>query len=184
MLFRSTCFKVGYRTIGIFPVRSKNTVLGIIHVVDPHPDLLPPQMVLLLENAALQLGTSIEKARALQALKNSHDELEWHVSQRTTELVGANRKLQEEIEQRRLADHRLEQHRIMLQRVFNGISDPLVLVDQEMKVQMMNKAAQLYYGVSDSEEALGYPCYEGLGQFRSMCQTCRIPAGEIGRAHV
>ena len=174
---RGICFKRGYRTMGIFPVRSKNSVLGIIHVADQRPDQLPPQMVLLLEKAALQLGTSIEKTRALQDLKLSHQELEWRVNHRTAELVDANRQLVEEMEQRRVADDRLEQHRQMLQLVFNGISDPLVLVDRQMNVQMMNQAAQRYYDVDDPEKALNKPCYEGLGQIKPYCQTCRIPAG-------
>lgn len=181
---RGTCFKMGYRTMGIFPVRSKNIVLGIIHVVDPRPDRLSPQMVQLLEKAALQLGTSIEKTRAVKALEKSHKELEQRVFIRTEELVKANRKLQEEMEQRMVADDRLEEQRSMLQRVFDGISDPLVLLDEKMNVQMLNPAAQQYYGVDQPDKALNLPCYEGLGQFRPICQTCRIPAGVKDGQHM
>lgn len=173
---RGTCFKLGYKTMALFPVCSHNTMLGLIHIADPRPEKLPPQMILLIEKAALQLGTSIEKARALDALKNSHEELEWRVFQRTAELVETNQQLREEIEQRKAADDRLKQHRKMLQRVFNGISDPLVLLDPNMNVQMMNSAAKIYYGVDSPADALNKPCYEGLANFRSQCKNCRIRA--------
>lgn len=181
---RGTCTELGYRSIGIFPVRSQDTILGLIHVADPRKDQMPPQMVLLLEKAALQLGNSIEKARALEALKLSHKELEWRVYKRTTELVEANRQLQQEMEQRKAADDRLDQHRKMLQRVFNGISDPLVLVDQKMNVQMINNAAQQYFGLEDSDHVLSKPCYEGLGRFSENCQTCPIPGGVLDGRHM
>lgn len=171
---RGTCFKLGYQTIALFPVCAHNTILGLIHIADLRPEKLPPQMILLIEKAALQLGTSIEKTRALDALKSSHEELEWRVFERTAELVEANQQLREEIEQRKAADDRLMQHKKMLQRVFNGISDPLVLLDLNMKVQMMNSAAKEYYGVDKPADALNKPCYEGLGNFRSTCQDCRI----------
>lgn len=171
---RGTCFKLGYQTLALFPVCSQDTMLGLIHITDRRPEQLPPQMILLLEKAALQLGTSIEKARAVEALKSSHEELEWRVFLRTAELVEANQQLREEIVQRKAADDRLMQHRKMLQRVFNGISDPLVLLDLNMNVQMMNRAAKQYYGVDNPAKALNKPCYEGLGHHRSPCQNCRI----------
>ena len=173
---RGTCLKLGYQTMALFPVYSHDTMLGLIHIADPQPEQLPPQMILLLEKAALQLGAGVEKTRALNALKSSHEDLEWRVFQRTAELVETNRQLRGQIEQRKAADDRLKQQRQMLQRVFNGISDPLVLLDLNMNVQMMNNAAEQYYGIDAPMEALNKPCYEGLGKFRSPCQRCHVQA--------
>jgi signal transduction histidine kinase/DNA-binding transcriptional MerR regulator len=173
---RGTCCKEYFRTLGIFPVRSRQTVLGLIQVADPRPDQLPRQMVALLEKAAFQLGTNIERIRALQALEASHEALEERVKRSTAELAETNTQLKQQIEQRRAADHRLTENQYMLQRVFDGISDPLVLLDQDVQVQMLNTAAKQYYGVDNPQAVLNRACFDGLGQFRPPCQFCRIPA--------
>ncbi len=172
---RGTCFEMGYQSMGLFPIRSMNTVLGIIHVADHRPGRLSRGLVQLLEKAALQLGISIEKARALKALKKSNQDLESRVKQRTAALKETIDTLNHQIEQRILAEKDLKDNQQLLQRIFESISDPLILMDEKAHVTMVNQAAMDYYGIDLIEKASPQICFEGLGRFRTQCQSCRIP---------
>lgn len=180
---RCNCILAGYRSIGLFPIRSLNKVLGLIHVADPGPDRLPRGLVRLLENGALQLGVSIEKARASAALRVSFDELEAKVNRRTHELEATVESLKIENRQRLVAEKELKRSRHLLQLVFESISDPLVLLDEKAQVMMINQAAMDYYGTETADDAIHNVCFKGLGRFNEACQSCRIPAAiSEGRA--
>ncbi len=60
----------------------------------------------------------------------------------------------------------------LLQKVFDGISDPLVMVDKEFLVVMLNKAARDYYAVNQTQEVVGKTCYEGLAGRAHPCDEC------------
>lgn len=79
-------------------MRSRQTVLGLIQVAEPRPDQLPRQMVVLLEKAALQLGTNLERIRALRVLEVSHEAIEDRVKRSITELAETNTQLKQQIE--------------------------------------------------------------------------------------
>lgn len=69
----------------------------------------------------------------------------------------------------------------MLQMVFDGISDPLLMIDKYSAVRMLNEAACRYFRISRREDAMGKTCYE-LAQGRcEPCAPCAvnstIPAG-------
>ena len=71
-------------------------------------------------------------------------------------------------------ERKLTQSREMLQAVFNGISDPLILVDGKMSVLVMNTAASSYYGVQ-MEEVLMRPCHKVVEKQNGQCHDCKIP---------
>lgn len=173
---RGTCFEAGYQSMGLFPIRSMKKVLGLVHVADTRRDQLPPDLVQVLENAALQVGVAIEKARALAALEKTNKILESRLNERTTDLEKTFGELDHQIEQRLVVENDLEQNQQLLQRVFESISDPLVLMDEKSHVKMVNRAAMDYYGAARAEKAIHQLCFEGLGQYRHPCQSCRIPA--------
>jgi PAS domain S-box-containing protein len=60
----------------------------------------------------------------------------------------------------------------LLQKVFDGISDPLVMVNRDLYVVMLNKAAMEYYGVERSQDILGKPCYQILRGQSAPCEEC------------
>ena len=62
----------------------------------------------------------------------------------------------------------------MLQGVFNGILDPLILIGGDMKVKMLNKAAADYYGVADPQQAIGRPCYQAFKGRPDTCEQCKV----------
>jgi signal transduction histidine kinase len=60
----------------------------------------------------------------------------------------------------------------LLQKVFDGISDPLVMVNRDLYVVMLNKAAMEYYGVARPQDVLGLPCYQILRGQSAPCEDC------------
>lgn len=80
-----------------------------------------------------------------------------------------------DITKNKLAEKALKKSEHLLQAVFNGISDPLIMVAKDMKIIMLNKAARSYYGVG-LKDALGSSCHAVLKDRYSPCEKCRMPS--------
>ena len=106
-ILRNTCHRYGYESLALIPIRSGNTTLGLIHVADQESGAITIDSVKILESAALQLGTAIQRICAEQALKESHEELEKRVDQRTEMLQRAKDQLQLEVEVRKKKEQEL-----------------------------------------------------------------------------
>lgn len=78
------------------------------------------------------------------------------------------------IEQRENAESKLRKNRDLLQIVFNGISDPLILLDDQMNVKMINTAASRYYRLGD-QFSVDQPCHIALMKGAKQCEECDIP---------
>ena len=93
-------------------------------------------------------------------------ELENRVEQRTEAL-------QKEINDRKHAQIELQKSKTMLQSVFDGISEPLLLLDKHLTLQILNESAIEYYGDKGSD-ALGQPCYRAFKKGSDPCEDCVI----------
>jgi C4-dicarboxylate-specific signal transduction histidine kinase len=118
---------------------------------------------------------AIQRNRAKEALQEANEALEKRVAQRTKTLQSTNIELEKEVEDRKLAEEKLQQSKVMLQAVFEGISDPLILVDKEMRIKMMNQMAGEYYNISDHKDSIGKKCHQAAEQSQ-LCRDCQIPA--------
>ncbi len=94
---------------------------------------------------------------------------------RTQELVRANRALQKERLRRKKAEKTSVGHHFVLEAVFEGISEPLLLLDKNLEIQMMNQAARIYYEVEDGKAFDGYTCYGYLKNGKKPCSGCQVP---------
>jgi signal transduction histidine kinase len=74
------------------------------------------------------------------------------------------------------AEERLKQNKAMLQAIFDGILDPLILVGKNMKTKMLNRAAADYYGITDPQEAIGKLCYQVFMGRSEPCEGCEAPS--------
>jgi len=115
-----------------------------------------------------------ERLKAQTELKKAHQELERRVLRRTAQLSSANEKLTAEIAERNRVEEQLKQSKSMLQGVFDGIPDALILIDRHMGLKMINKSAAAYYKVDKLQDVLGKRCYRVAGE-SDVCKGCRIP---------
>jgi signal transduction histidine kinase len=75
----------------------------------------------------------------------------------------------------RQSEERLRTSNALLQEVFDGISDPLVMLDDQLLVKIVNKAARAYFGLSEDEDVFGRPCHEALRRMPTTCSDCLYP---------
>jgi signal transduction histidine kinase/DNA-binding NarL/FixJ family response regulator len=84
-----------------------------------------------------------------------------------------------EIEERKRSEEQLRKSKVMLQRVFDGISEPLIMLGPDMRVHMVNKAAKDYYRLARYTDAIGKHCYEGLKGRSVPCEECERPFASL-----
>lgn len=68
---RNACNEEGYESVALIPIRWGDQILGLVHIADRREDMVPLELVEMLEQAALQLGTAFERVQAEQALRES-----------------------------------------------------------------------------------------------------------------
>ena len=66
----------------------------------------------------------------------------------------------------------------MLRAVFDGIADPLVLVDRNMMVKMINRAAANYYGIEGNQDILGMTFWEAT-QKSDIFKNGKMPSAVL-----
>ena len=116
-----------------------------------------------------------ERKRAEDALQKTHNELELRVNERTTDLSKSNTLLRQEIDVRKQAEGQLRHNETMLQKVFDGILDPLILIGKDMQIKIMNKACAEYFGIADLEGTVGKICYRALKCRSETREECKVP---------
>ncbi len=81
-----------------------------------------------------------------------------------------------DVSRRNQMERQLLNSKAMLQAVFDGISDPLVLLDEDLTVRMLNRAAKDYYGVAWYGDVIGKPCWilRKEGRVDAECEHCRV----------
>jgi signal transduction histidine kinase len=87
--------------------------------------------------------------------QKDYEDLEMRVTERTAELAKANEALHIELQERRKIEGVLQQSRNTLRSVFDSISDPLIMVDDDFCVRMANRATIDYFHLADYLEILG-----------------------------
>lgn len=80
-----------------------------------------------------------------------------------------------DITARNRAEENLRKSEAMLQTVFDGISEPLVMLDRDGRIAVLNKAAGIYYGVGGLDEAVGKFCFEVFRGRSHPCEGCESP---------
>ncbi len=119
-----------------------------------------------------------ERKEAEKEIKKAKDELEQRVEERTSELRNINKKLIEEITERKSAVDALQKsegkYRSLSQEfnaLLNGIPDNLILLSKDLKIKWANKAAAGIFGREVSELKDSY-CYSMCCSIFSPCENC------------
>ncbi|MDV2989632.1 MAG: PAS domain S-box protein [Dehalogenimonas sp.] len=122
---RGACRRSGYDTLVLVPIRQGDRVLGLFHLADPKPDMVPAEMVSLLEKVGLQLGTALVRVQIEEELQKYRCRLEDMVLQRTSELQRLNDKLTAESAERQRLTESLHQSEDKYRSLFNAASDAI-----------------------------------------------------------
>ena len=125
-----------------------------------------------------------ERFHVQEELKRAQGELKMKVERRTNALSEANALLISEIHDREVAEKQLKRSENMLNQVFDGILDPLILIDARMTVMIMNRAALEYFKVEDPSDVVGKPCHQALMQEEHACEDCDVPSAIAAGRHV
>ncbi len=80
-----------------------------------------------------------------------------------------------DITEKTMAEKALKKSKHLLQAVFDGISDPLIMLAKDATILKMNKAARSYYGV-EFKDAINSKCYEVFKDGYTPCEDCRVPS--------
>jgi len=59
--YRSTCITSQFETLAVVPIRHNKQVLGLIHLADRQPDMLPQEKIHILESVAPAIGEVISR---------------------------------------------------------------------------------------------------------------------------
>lgn len=126
--------------------------------------------------ATVGISRDINDRKAIEEkLLTLNRELEDRVRNRTTELVAANERLTWEIRDREMTERELQENRRMLQTVFDGIAEPLLLLDSVLNIRMMNRTARAYYQLDDEMRVEGLQCHRLFKNKTTPCEGCRVP---------
>jgi len=80
-----------------------------------------------------------------------------------------------DITERKRAEQQLAHSKATLALAIDGMPDPLILLDPEMRVLRLNRPAKRYYGLEGYEKAIGRQCYEAFMNRSLPCNGCRQP---------
>ena len=56
---RNECNRVGYESVALIPIRAEGGILGLVHIADPEENMLPMELVTVLEDVAMHLGAAL-----------------------------------------------------------------------------------------------------------------------------
>ena len=133
---------------------------------------------------ALALVSAVVVVLIGAALLVRINRLEKRIDERTAELLTTNEKLAAEIHAGARLQKQLEQSRSMFQSVVDSISDPLILLNRELTVKMINRAAVEYYELSSFPDILNTTCHRMLKNSLTPCEGCEVPAAISGGKRV
>ncbi|MCD4736170.1 MAG: PAS domain S-box protein [Bacteroidales bacterium] len=78
-----------------------------------------------------------------------------------------------DISSQKKAEKQLRKSHELLRMIVDGISDPLIMVDKNMTLHMMNKSAEKYFK-NNSDNCLTKQCHQIFYASQSPCKGCRV----------
>jgi PAS domain S-box-containing protein len=165
----------GIRAYACHPLMAAGRVIGTLSFGTRTRSRFSPEDLELMKTVADQTAIAMERMRLLAELERSRDELEMRVTARTSELASTNTELRGLAAALKSSEEMLRRNIGLLQTVFDGITDPLIMLDGAGLVTMVNKAAMDYYGVGDGMDLYGKPCFQGLRRREAPCPECDYP---------
>ena len=70
--------------------------------------------------------------------------------------------------------HEKNRYERRFQENLEGIAEPLILIDRDMKVKMINGTAAEYYGITEYQDAIGLFCHHAFKGRSVPCEGCEV----------
>ncbi len=78
---RNVCNQVGYESVALVPIKTKKSILGLIHMADSHENMVPIETVAIIESAALTLSAAIQRIKSESDLQKKTHALDERVKE-------------------------------------------------------------------------------------------------------
>lgn len=77
---------------------------------------------------------------------------------------------------RKQTDERIMEIQTLLQTVVDEISESVIILDRNLSVKMINRAAKDYYQIKTQDAIIGKPCHQAFKGRPDPCEGCNIPS--------
>jgi PAS domain S-box-containing protein len=172
--WREQAMRRGYASSIALPLLTDGNAFGALTIYSPKPDSFSEDELQLLTELANDLAYGITVIRLRQAqkqaedaLRQSRDELEMRVKERTAQLTETVNELQSEASRRLLAEKALIAERQRLYDVLETLPAYVVLLTPDYHVPFANRFFRERFGESN-----GKRCYEYLFNRTEPCEIC------------
>lgn len=187
---RSRCIDEGYASMAIIPIRSKNEIVGLLHIAGRRTGRFCPDAVQALEGIATHIGWAWGRSQDEEKLCRANADLEARVNERTAELSMANAALTVEIEERKLAEEALRESEARFRTIVQNAQAGYFRIDLEGRIEDVNPSCLKMYGYTSPDEVIGKHVTialtdEDMAQVKSHIETLLngqpVPFGEFSR---
>jgi PAS domain S-box-containing protein len=163
-----------YRIFGLAPQEFEVTYETFLNFVHPEDREFVHQSVnnALYEYQPYRIDHRIILSDGRECIVHEQAEVIFDETGRPIQMMGT---IQDITEFWRTKDE-LRKSKAMLQSIFDGISDPLILLGEGLIIRAINRPALDYYTIRNHEQIIGKACFAGLGNQTEICEGCTIPA--------
>ena len=162
-----------YRIFGRIPQEFEVTYETFLNFVHPEDRELVTQSIdeALYENTPYRIDHRIILSDGRERIVHEQAEVIFDETGRPIQMIGT---VQDITEFKRIKDE-LRKSKTMLQSIFDGISDPLILLGEGLTIHAINRPTLHYYMIKNPGHVIGKPCFVGLANQTEICEGCIIP---------
>jgi PAS domain S-box-containing protein len=162
-----------YRIFGRIPQEFEVTYETFLNFVHPEDREFVNRSVdnALYENTPYRIDHRIILSDGRERIVHEQAEVIFDETGRPIQMIGT---VQDITEYKRTKDE-LQKSKARLQSIFDGISDPLILLGKGLTIHAVNRPTLDYYMIKNPDQLIGKPCFVGLGNQTHICEGCTIP---------
>ena len=127
----NNCCMEGYTSVALIPLTSGEDIIGLLQLCDRREDCFSPDIIAFLEGITSGVGIVLKRLWVQDQLIRSQEELELRVEERTGQLLEANERLSEQIEERGRIERELQVSESKLRTLVENADDLIWTTDTD-----------------------------------------------------